>query len=130
MRNIIASLSVIILLSACSAEKKLRSRLIGTWNVVSFNENSGNSQSNLSNIGTVSFMKDGRGTKDLAFRMGGDRTNTTPFSWQNTGTTVTIQSDQSPFGKAWIVLQNSRKQQMWKSTNGKGGVQELVLRKQ
>jgi hypothetical protein len=130
MRTIIASLAVILQLYACSAEKKLHNRLLGTWNVASFNENSGNSQTNLTNIGTVSFMKDGRGTKELTFRVGGERTQNTPFSWVNTGTTVTIQSDASPFGKAWIVLQNNRKQQLWKSTNGRGGVQELTLKKQ
>jgi hypothetical protein len=130
MLKTIASLAVILSLAACSAEKKLHNRLTGTWEVASFNENSENSKTNLSNIGTVNFLKEGRGTKQLSFRLRGDQTDNTPFTWSNTATTVTVQSDQSQFSKAWIIIQNKKKQQLWKSTNGKGGVQEVLLKKQ
>jgi hypothetical protein len=129
MYKTIASLALIISLTACSAEKKLHNRLVGTWEVASFNENSENSNTNLSNIGTVSFAKDGRGSKELSFRLRGEQTDNTPFTWSNTATTITVQSDRSQFSKAWIIIQNKKKQQLWKSTNGKGGVQEVLLKK-
>jgi hypothetical protein len=42
---------------------------------------------------------------------------------------VTINSDNSDFSKTWILIENSKKKQLWKATDGGNQVQILELKK-
>lgn len=117
------------MLASCSAQKKLHNRLVGRWNVSNYQDSYQGSRSNLDNAGSVEFTDDNRGVKDISFRAMQNYRDNAPFSWDNTANTVTIHGDQSEFAKAWIVTTNKKKKQVWKSTNGRGGVQELTLTK-
>ena len=120
----------LLMLASCSAQKKLHNRLVGRWNVSNYQDSQQGSKSNLDNAGSVEFNDDNRGSKDISFRAMQSYRDNSPFSWDNTANTVTIHGDQSEFAKAWIVTTNKKKKQVWKSTNGRGGVQEVTLAKQ
>jgi hypothetical protein len=106
----------------------MHNRLLGTWKVDSYESSElEGTKTSLQNAGTINFLEDGRGVKDVTFRAMGDYRDNSPFTWSNTGTSVTIQGDLSEFAKSWIVITNKRKRQIWKSTNGKGGIQQLKL---
>lgn len=118
-----------LMLASCSAQKKLHNRLVGRWNVSNYQDLNQGSRTNLDNAGSVEFTDNNRGVKDISFKAMQNYRDNSPFSWDNTASTVTIHGDQSEFAKAWIVTTNKKKKQVWKSTNGRGGVQEVTLTK-
>lgn len=120
-------LSSPILLVSCSAQSKLHNRLQGIWTVTNYQDNFQGSRTNLDNAGTVEFHSDNRGNKDISFRAMQNYRDNTPFTWDNSANTVTIHGDNSEFAKAWIVTTNKKKKQVWKSTNGRNGVQQVTL---
>ena len=123
-------LAAVLMLVSCSAQRKLRSRLVGTWNVSNYQDSFEGSRTNLDNAGTIEFQSGNRGNKDIAFRAMQNYRDNSPFSWDNTANTVTVHGDQSEFAKAWIITTNKKKKQVWKSTNGRGGIQQVTLVKQ
>lgn len=126
----VASLAIILLVS-CSAANKLNKRLQGSWNINSYMEQHvGEEEAAATNIGTMTFNDDKSGTKKITYRiLQNNTTDTSRFWWENTAKTVTIKGENSAFAKTWIVIKNNRKTQKWKSTDGKGNVQSLVLKK-
>ena len=118
------------MLVSCSAQKKLHNRLVGRWNVSNYQDSFQESRTNLDNAGKVEFTGDNQGLKDISFRAMQNYRDNAPFNWSNTGNTVTIQGAQSEFAKAWIVVSNKKKKQVWNSTNGRGGIQRITLTKQ
>ncbi len=116
-----------LMLVSCSAQKKLHNRLLGVWNVSNYQDSFEGSRTNLDNAGTVEFHPDSRGNKDINFRAMQAFRDNTPFNWDNTGNTVTIRGDASEFAKAWIITSNKKNKQVWKSTNGRGGIQQVTL---
>ena len=127
--NILKFLLLIIwavLLTSCSH------RLVGTWNVERYETISpGNESISLYNIGTMTFNSNSSGTKDLNFTvMGLEKKDQIPFTWSwSDGKLVTIDSDGSDFSKTWIIIENKRKTQLWKSTDGSDNVQVMELKK-
>ena len=120
-------MGALLMLASCSAQKKFHNRLVGRWNVNNYQDSFEGSRTNLDNAGSVEFTDDNRGLKDVSFRAMQNYRDNSPFSWDNTSNTVTIHGDQSEFAKAWIVTSNKKKKQVWKSTNGRGGVQQITL---
>lgn len=51
------------------------------------------------------------------------------FEWTNTDNTVTMRGFDTEFARSWIVIENKKSHQIWKSTDGANGVQTLELRK-
>lgn len=123
--NFILLLGVFAFFSSCSP------RIVGVWNVESFETVSqGNEAISAKNIGTITFQKDGTGSKDLSFTILGVRKeDKTPFNWSLNDNLLTINGQESDFVKAWIVVDNQKKYQKIKSTDGADQVQIVELRK-
>ena len=120
-----AILMCIFLLSSCAPN------IIGTWNVVRYETVDGGQKGLvLNNIGTITFNKKGVGEKRISYNvLGSQRNDSTSFSWKSDDSFVTISSDYSDFSKTWILIENSKKKQLWKATDGANQVQILELKK-
>lgn len=125
MKNLIIILGLATL-SSCSSH-----RLVGNWNVEKYETSTPGSQAtSLSNIGTMTFKKNNTGEKNLNYQvLGIQRNDVLPFTWNATDNYVTISGNSSEFAKTWIILENKRKFQKWKSTDGTNQVQTLELKK-
>ena len=120
-----------ILLVSCSSSNKLSNRLQGSWKIDSYTEQHvGEEQAAASNIGSITFNDDKTGRKRISYRiLRNEITDTSLFFWSTANKTVTIQGENSPFAKTWIVMKNKNKMQIWQSTDGKGNVQSIRLKK-
>jgi hypothetical protein len=127
----LAAATAVMLLASCSATKKLNNRLQGSWNIDSYMEHHvGQEETAASNIGTVTFNDDDSGTKRISYRiLQGQMSDNSRFMWSNTAKTVTVEGEHSLFAKTWIVIKNKKKMQEWRSTDGKGNVQAMILKK-
>ncbi len=109
-------------------------RLVGTWNVASYEtETQGQQSIKLNNIGTMSFKSNNRGEKNLSYQVFQiTREDKLPFRWVASDQFVTIDGDkdQSDFVKTWIIVDDKRKYQRWRSTDGQNQVQTIELTKQ
>jgi hypothetical protein len=123
--NFILLLGVIAVFSSCSP------RIVGVWNVESFETVSqGKEAISAKNIGKITFQKDGTGVKDLSFTiLGIVREDKMPFNWTLNDNLLTINGQESDFVKTWIVIENQKKYQKIKSTDGADQVQTVELRK-
>ena len=127
-----ATLLIFILsaLASCSAEKRFHRRMVGTWDVVRYEQQFPNGETERSsNLGTITFRKNGSGINDLSVLTRTIRQpESSDFSWKNTAESVTIISRNSFLAKSWIVIRNKRSEQVWKSTT-QANVQTMELRK-
>lgn len=121
----IAIALIVATLSSCAP------KLVGTWNVVRYeNTEPGQPASVMTNIGTMTFRKNGDGEKNLSYDLfGRSRIDNTRFGWHSTGPYIGIESPGSEFSKTWIIVTNKRKEQKWKSTDGASRIQVLELKK-
>jgi len=106
--------------------------MVGTWTVSQFETATPGKQTiSLNNVGTMEFKSNGTGSKNLNYSvLGVQRNDDLPFKWEwNDGKYVIIESDGSEFSKIWIIMENKRKLQKWKSTDGANNVQVLELKK-
>ena len=115
----------VIFLSSCAPN------ILGTRNVVRYETvENGQPGITLNNIGTITFNKKGVGEKKISFNvLGAQRNDSTTFTWKSNDNFVTINSDNSDFSKTWILIENSKKKQLWKATDGGNQVQILELKK-
>ena len=119
-----------LLLQSCSAEKQFARRLSGEWNIERYAATETTARNaEASALGTIRFRRNGTGEirmkNILAENRSDDRVR--PFQWGNTENTVTIRGDVNQLSKVWIVVENRRRTQVWKSTDGANTVQELRL---
>ncbi len=114
---------LIFMLTSCSA------RLIGTWNVERYQRATPGEQGMaVSNIGTITFEKNGNGTKNLDYSLlGVSKEDASPFKWSATEEFITIEGDDSELSKTWIFIENKNDYQKWQSTDGANSVQTLEL---
>ena len=116
----------IILFTSCAH------RMVGTWTVQRFETlTPGEQPVSLNNIGSVLFYKNGTGEKNLSYvALGTTVTDNTPFKWSwSEGKYITIESEGSEFAKTWIIIENSKNFQKWKSTDGTNNVQTIELKR-
>ncbi|WKK73807.1 hypothetical protein QYS49_18175 [Marivirga salinae] len=121
--------SSFLLIVSCSLERNI----IGSWEIESYSEESGDgSNANAKNIGTINLEKNGTGSNDLSYRiLGNERTEETDFTYNVKDENITIKTDgESDLAKSWIIIESKRNFQKWKSTDGKGNVQTLILKKE
>lgn len=116
----------ILIFSSCS------NRLVGTWTVEKYETTTpGEEGISLSNIGTITFKRNGTGTKNISYAIFDvNRRDMLPFSWVVDRTFIYLESRDSDFSKTWIQIKNGNKFQKWKSTDGGNKVQILELRKE
>lgn len=117
-------------LASCTAERRLHRRLVGNWNIERYEQRFSNGETETaSNLGSISFRKNGGGDKELSILTRSLRQrDDSDFSWKNTADAVTIISNNSELAKTWLVMKNKRSFQQWKSTT-QGTVQTMELRK-
>lgn len=122
----IFTIAMLFFCSSCSP------RLVGTWTVQKYERKTpGERGMSVSNIGTITFKRNGSGEKNLDYSLlGVSSTNGIPFEWSATEEFVTIEGDDSDLTKTWIYIENDRKFQKWQSTDGANNVQTLELKKQ
>lgn len=108
-------------------------RLVGTWDVSSFETSTQGAQGvKLNNIGTMTFSDNGSGDTNLKYEVFQvAREEQLPFKWIASDEFVTIDGDkeQSEFVKTWIIVENKKKFQRWRSTDGQNQIQTLELKK-
>lgn len=114
-----------IILSSCT------SRLVGTWTIQKYETTKPDQQAvTLSNIGTITFYKDGGGEKNVTYTLFGETYyDNSRFSWTTSDKLVTIDSQGSAFSKTWIMVESTRSYQKWQATNGGNQVELLELKK-
>lgn len=117
-------------LHACSAEKQFARRLTGEWTIDRYAATETVARNaEASALGSIRFRRNGTGEvrikNILVENQSDDRMR--PFRWGNTENTVTIRGDINQLSKVWIVIENRRRTQVWKSTDGANTVQELRL---
>ncbi len=124
-------LLALLFFASCSAERRFHRRLVGTWNIERYEQRFANGENEAaSNLGTITFRKNGGGDKNVTILTRGLRKpDNSDFSWKNTTDAVTIISNDSDLAKTWLVMKNKRSFQQWKSTT-QGTVQTMELRKQ
>ena len=118
--------AVICLTTSCSK------RLVGTWNVQRFETLTPGQQGvSLQNIGTLKFKSNGSGEKNLSYNaLGKTEEDKTPFKWSWVEDKyVSINSEGSELAKTWIIMENKRHYQKWKSTDGSNRIQVIELKK-
>jgi hypothetical protein len=123
--TILIALMTGLFLTTCSH------RLAGTWKVKKYETSiAGQQIVALMDVGSMTFYDDGTGEKDIEYTiLGIIKKDTMSFHWVATEKQVTIQSENSEFGKTWIIIDNGRNFQKWKSTDGIDQVQILELAK-
>ncbi len=110
--------AIVILMCGCSAQRRLQRRITGAWNITRYEILYPSGQrEETSNVGTVVFNRNGSGDNDMPILTRNLRTvNTRRFSWKATEESVTIISENTYLAKAWIVVENRRNRQVWRST--------------
>ncbi|MDO5608325.1 MAG: hypothetical protein Q4G08_07725 [Capnocytophaga sp.] len=114
------------LLTSCSH------RMVGTWTVQRYETTAPGEQAvSLSNIGTMTFKRNGSGEKNLNYSvLSIQRDDQQPFRWSwDNDQYITIEGKGSELAKTWIIMENKRKSQKWKSTDGGNRIQTLELKK-
>ncbi len=111
--------------TACS------NKIVGTWTIQKYENAAPDEQGySLSNIGTITFNKNGNGEKNIRYSvLGTTHTDMYPFQWKSAEESITISGDSTELSKTWIIVSNKRNFQQWKSTNGNNKVQVMELRK-
>jgi len=118
---------LVLAFSSCSH------KMVGVWDVQRYETTAPGQQGTvLYNLGTMEFKRNGRGEKNLSYSvLGMDKKDQVPFQWTaDEDKYISIESEGSEFSKIWIIMENKRKSQKWKTTDGNSAVQILELKKQ
>lgn len=127
MKPKILFILLIFVLTSCSKG------IVHTWNIDKLEiirENEKNSA--YDNIGTITFNKNGSGNNNYSI-VENDYEDKSEFKWKKYSEKDYIvikntkDSDDSMLAKSWIIVESKSKEQVWKSTDGKQGVQVLKL---
>ena len=126
IKTIIIGLLLSVSLSSCAH------RLVGTWQVQKYEKKTPSEQGmSVSNIGTISFDRNGTGEKNLDYSLlGVSSKDVTPFEWSVTEKFVTVSGEESELTKTWIFIEDERDYQKWQSTDGANTIQTLELKKE
>ena len=111
-----------VIFSSCIRESILTLRLDGSWNIYVLKKTVYADDdvylelcNSASNVGTISFDKNGTGNYHIAIDVGTDVfSGSNTFKWENTASTVTIYD--LGVRKEYEVLTNSKEKQVWERT--------------
>jgi hypothetical protein len=112
---------------ACNPVRQTTKRLHGDWQIISFEEQTGMKPGVLTtNIGQIVLNPDKTGKRIFAYSILGLSANdTTHFNWNNTENTILIDNQQEDGSKIWIITNQTKKAQTWKTTDGKSTMQTM-----
>jgi len=116
----IMTIIAVLLLTACSKEKKIKRQLTGSWTITEVvtvtTINNGSPTTDTDNSETVTtFEKDGSGTASSS----GSGTNPFPkdFTWSNTDETLTIVDTDNAITTIYDILEHSKKKMVLNTTS-------------
>ncbi len=114
-------------LASCTAP-----RIAGTWQITNYETNTGDGQEiKLANIGSLQFKKNNTGKKQINYSVLQNKVeDNNPFKWVGGAESITITGKGTELNKTWIIVEDGKKYQKWKSTDGGSTVQILELKKQ
>ncbi|MBW2960596.1 hypothetical protein [Mesonia aestuariivivens] len=127
MKSKFLVLVAIIFLASCSPN------IVNTWNIDKYEVINNKGQNTISkNIGSITFKKKGKGTKDINYNVvQNDFKDQSDFNYEFNEDYIIIKNanekDESAFNKTWIIVNDKYKKQVWKSTDGSESVQVLEL---
>src|SRR5690606_35968273 len=113
-------------------------KLIGTWNIDRYEVDNQQGQNfTTRNAGELTIKKNGTGEKNVQYNMfQNEFSDLESFRWNMQGDDIititsskTSSGQRSEFDKTWIMLTNTKKKQLWRSTDGKNSVQTLEMTK-
>jgi len=114
-----------ILLTSCAP------KMVGTWQITNYQTNSGDGQEiKLANIGDIRFKKNHTGVKQINYSVLNNKVeDNETFKWTASEESLTISGKGTELNKTWIIVEDGKKYQKWKSTDGGSTVQILELKK-
>lgn len=131
MKKILFITALLLGFTSCSP------KLVGTWNIDRYEVDNQQGQNfTTRNAGELTIKKNGTGEKNVQYNMfQNEFSDLESFRWNMQGDDIiTISSSnsrqKSEFDKTWIMITNTKKKQLWKSTDGKNSVQTLEMSKQ
>jgi len=111
-------------------------KLVGTWNIDKYEVDNQKGQNfTTRNAGELVLKKNGTGSKNVEYNMFQNSfSDLQDFRWSMQGENIininsTNSREKSEFDKTWIMVTNTKKKQVWKSTDGKNTVQILEMSK-
>lgn len=114
-------------------------KIVGTWNIDRYEVDNQQGQNfSTRNAGALTIKKNGTGEKNVQYNMfQNEFSDMESFRWNMQGEgiiTITSSStssgQRSEFDKTWIMVTNTNKKQLWRSTDGRNSVQTLEMSKQ
>jgi len=131
MKKLFFITAVMLCFTSCSP------KLVGTWNIDRYEVDNQQGQNfTTRNAGIITIKKNGTGEKNVQYNMfQNEFSDRESFRWNMQGDdiiTITTPNarQKSEFDKTWIMVTNSNKKQLWRSTDGKNSVQTLEMSKQ
>lgn len=131
MKRIIFITALMLCFTSCSP------KLVGTWNIDRYEVDNQQGQNfTTRNAGELTIKKNGTGEKNVQYNMfQNEFSDMQSFRWNMQGEdiitiTSTNSKEKSEFDKTWIMITNSKKKQVWKSTDGRNTVQTLEMSRQ
>ncbi|HSP83733.1 MAG TPA: hypothetical protein VLN72_08365 [Gillisia sp.] len=130
MRKLLFIAAIAIFFTGCSP------KLVGTWNIDKYEVDNQKGQNfTTRNAGELVLKKNGTGSKNVEYNMfQNEFSDLQDFRWSMQGENIininsTDSRQKSEFDKTWIMVTNTKKKQVWKSTDGKNTVQILEMSK-
>lgn len=124
-------LMLVLLLPSCTLQSQMTSQLSGEWVIESYELLQANGvESRQSNVGTIFFERNGQGSQSFSSNI--EQANAGKpgeFHWQAGTRTVFIKGNDSDTRKAWFITNSTRSTQHWRTTDDKGNVEVMILRK-
>lgn len=103
--------------------------VVGTWRIVSYEESQpGQTSVVLSNIGTITFNKNGTGNTEISYViMGIPVEDKHSFKWYQGQQSITIEGTDSDIAKVWFIMERKAKTMKLKSTDGTNQIHRMTL---
>ncbi len=130
MKKLIFIAVVTLFFTSCSP------KVVGTWNIDKYEVDNQKGQNfTTRNAGELVLKKNGTGEKNVEYNMfQNEFSDMQAFRWSMQGENIininsTDSRQKSDFDKTWIMVTNTKKKQVWKSTDGRNTVQILEMSK-
>jgi len=127
MKTKLLLLALSISLFSCSPN------IVNKWNIDKYEViNNKGQNTSAQNIGSIEFKKNGKGTKNISYNVfQNDFIDESGFEYELKDGYIIIKStdnnDKSALNKTWIIVNDKKKKQVWKSTDGSKSVQIIEL---
>ncbi|HEY9178977.1 MAG TPA: hypothetical protein VIN07_14875 [Flavipsychrobacter sp.] len=123
---------LIVLIAVCFSS--CSQKIVGTWNISNYESvASGGQAIKVKNIGDITFNKNNTGQTNIMYSIFENKVeDKSAFEWSKAedGESITISGEGTQLNKTWLIVEDERKYQRWKSTDGANTLQVLELVKE